>query len=238
MGTHFLTEQDDQTVPTPDASHHWMFMIAGLHLYIAPKRSSGAIAVMIISIHSSYNTERPGPKNRQGIAGGGNPNVGLHNPLLTGTQNPHRERIRIECKAYRSSDYDVLDAGILMFHRIFPPSIAVDIRWIIYQPLGLIWGVRFVVGDLRLELHQLIFFRVGLVTGDPTNFWDESRCVRVLSTGTICLIYRPVRINRVVNLKCVLLKKNKTEKKKKVPSQRLSSNSVKRHHATSREQAG
>ena len=88
MGTHFFTEQDDQTVPTPDASHHWMFMIAGLHLYIAPKRSNGAIAVMIISIHSSYNTERPGPKNGQGTAGGGNPNVGLHNSFLTGTAKP------------------------------------------------------------------------------------------------------------------------------------------------------
>ena len=113
-------------------------MIAGLHLYIAPKGSSRAIAAMIISIHSSYNTERLGPENGQGIARSGNQNVGLHSPLLTGTQSPHREKVSIGCKAYLSCDHDVPDAGGEMFHRAFPLVIVVDIRWIIYQPLGLV----------------------------------------------------------------------------------------------------
>lgn len=41
-------------------------MIAGLHLYTAPKGSNRAIAVMIISIHSLYDPKRLGPGNGHG----------------------------------------------------------------------------------------------------------------------------------------------------------------------------
>jgi len=213
-------------------------MIAGLHLYIAPKGSSGAIAAMIISIHSSYNTERLGPENGQGIATSGNPNVGFHSPLPTGTQSPHRERVKIRCKAYPSCDHDVPDAGGEMFHRVFQLVIVVDVRWTVHQPLGLVRArLRFFVGDLRRELCQLVFFRVNPVIRRQVRLLDESRCIRVLSVGPISLVYPLARCNRVVNLKFALLR---TKKKKKKPSgQRpiVKSRKAPSRHS-SREQAG
>jgi len=85
--THPSTGQDDQSVPSPNASHNRMDVIAGLHLYTAPKGSSRAIAVMIISIHSLYDPERNGLRNREmDVARGGNPSIGFHHPVLSGTQ--------------------------------------------------------------------------------------------------------------------------------------------------------
>lgn len=212
LETHWMAEQDDQSVPNPDASYQGMFVITGLHLCIAPKRPSRAIAVTIISIHSSYNPERRDPGNRQNGARGGNPNVGFRSPMLTGAQSPHRERLRTEFKAYRSSDHDVPDTTIEMFRRVFPLVIVVDIRWIIYQSLSLILGHR-IVDILRPELFELGFSRVRPVSRDPTPFRDVSRSVGLLSVGSISLVHHPARFSRVVNLKRALFKKDKSKQK-------------------------
>ena len=93
---------------------------------------------MIISIHSSYNPERLGPGNCQDMARGGNPTAGPHGPMLIGDASPDQGRLGTECKTYRSSDHDVPDAGIKMFHRIYQIVIVVDIRRTICQSLGLV----------------------------------------------------------------------------------------------------
>lgn len=122
--------------------------------------------------------------------------------MLTGTRKPLRERRRVECEAYRSSEYDILDAAITMYHRIFP-FIVVDVRRIICQSLSLNWDV----GDLRPGLFLLSSF-----SSDPTLFWFVSRNVRVLSVSPISLIFPVEIIIRIVNLKDALLKKKKAEK--------------------------
>lgn len=220
--------QDDQSVPISDASLHSMYMIVALHLYTAPNGSGGAIAVMIISIHSSYNPERLGPRNRQDTEIQMSDSTSQRQQ---GTQSPHRGRLRIEYIAYRSSDYDVPDTGLEMSHRIVRPVIVVDIRWVIHQSLSFIWTFRFEVDDLCLELCQSISW-ASPVGRDPTHFSDVSTSVRVHSVGPISLIYHTARFNRVVDLKRALFKKEHS-------SQRPSLfNFVNLHHATPRDQAG
>ena len=168
------------------------------------KRIQRAIAVEIISIHSSYNPERLGPGNYRGMARGGNPRCRTPHPNANRHASPDQGRVGNERKTYRSSDHDVPDARIAMFYRIFP-IVAVDIRWVIHQSLSLVRGIRFVVDDLILELLQLVV-RLGPVVRDPASFLNKSRGVRVLSAGPISLVHRRAIFNRVVKFELALFK--------------------------------
>lgn len=105
-------------------------------------------------------------------------------------------------EAYRSSEYDVLDAAITVVHHILPP-ILVYVRRIIQQSLSL----DRVVDDLCTGFFPLFSF-----SSDPALFWLVPRSIRVLSVSPISLIYRLVVLIRIVNFKDVLLEKKKAEK--------------------------
>jgi hypothetical protein len=86
---------------------------------------------MIISIHSSCNSEKLSPGNNQGAVRVGNPGVENSTTQCQQAGKPASRGSRIECKTHRSSDEDVRDTGIKMLHRVFPLTI-VDIDWIVH----------------------------------------------------------------------------------------------------------